>query len=326
MLVLAGDIGGTHTRLALYTKSKDRFECTLVGRFRSRDFEGLEGIVQRFLEDDSQRVSAACFGVPGPVFDGSVSTTNLPWKMSERVLSHQLGIEKVRLVNDLAALAATLPFLDSTEVEVLHAGSPPQDKTVYSVSAPGTGLGQAMVQMIAGKPYIVGSEGGHINFGPRNELEIELLRYLILKYKRVSFERLLSGPGIFNLYSFLRDTGVATESPEIGEKIKSGDPSRTISEAGITGEDQLCIKTLELFASILGSHAGNVMLTYMSTGGVFLGGGIVPKIAPFLRHPDVIEAYMVKGRLSPMIEATPLFLIKDDRSGLHGAARLAALL
>jgi glucokinase len=326
-IFLAGDIGGTSTRLGLYEKRGDELVCLYVGKFRSQKGLSLADFVNTFLEADLPRPVAACFGVPGPVFKGTVTTTNLPWELSEPELVTSLKIPHVKLVNDLAAVAAVVPFLKEEELLLIHQGDKQRDKSVSAVVAPGTGLGQSMVYMDSkGLPHPLPSEGGHVNFAPQTELEWNLMQYLLRTLKRVSVERLLCGPGLYNLYSFLRDERYEQETAHVAERMKTEDPPQVITSAALGNECPLCYRTLELFAQVLGSHAGNVMLNYMATGGVYIGGGIAPKIASFLSHKQVAEAYVAKGRLSPMVRTTPLAIIKDDRAGLHGAARLASFL
>jgi glucokinase len=324
---LAGDIGGTSTRLALYQQEGQTFSRILTKHFRSDKDSSLESIIREFMTPDLPQPDAACFGVPGPVSQGNVTTTNLPWTLSEEELKARLAIPKVRLVNDLAAVAAVIPFLSEKEVITLHPGIPSRNKSVSAIVAPGTGLGQSMVYVDeAGLSHTLSSEGGHVDFAPRTDLEWRLVQYLLRTLQRVSIERLLSGPGIYNIYKFLSDEKYEPETPTVIERMKSEDPPKVIAEAALRNECGLCVRTLELFSCVLGSHAGNVMLSAMATGGVYIGGGIPPKVVSFLQHPRVIEAYTFKGRLSSLVKATPLVVIKDDQTGLHGAARIASML
>lgn len=326
-MILAGDIGGTKTLLSLYAFEGGTLRPKVSQKYDSAHFASLDVMVRAFLEKEcGSKPDAACFGVPGPVSEGQVRTTNLPWHLSESELSRSLDISKVRLVNDLVAFASGAMRLPDESLEVLHKGNSFADANVSAVIAPGTGLGQAAVHFVNGTPLILGSEGGHADFAPRNEVEMALLTYLLTKLKRVSVERLLSGPGLFHIYSFFRDTKRGEESAEIASLFSSSDPSKVIAEAALSGSDELCTMALDLFVAMLGSHAGNMMLTYMSTRGVYLGGGIPPKILSKLRDGSLVENYLTKGRLSPMVEATPLYVIKDDRTGLHGAAYLASTL
>lgn len=323
-LVLAGDIGGTKTLLALYHSKDGHVSVHRSQRFDSKAYPTLQEMAREFVGRDKHIVSAACFGVPGPVSDGAVRTTNLPWRLSEYELSDELKIPRVRLVNDLVATAASLPYLGSLDYVTLHPGAAVHEQDTFCVVAPGTGLGQAVLYRDPGRTVLLGSEGGHADFAPRTEREIALLVYLTKKFGRVSVERIISGPGIFNIYSFLRDTGFAPESSQLAEEIRLRDPSAAIGEAAKTGNDPLAMETLSIFMSVLGAHAGNMMLTYLASGGIYIAGGIPGKILELLKSGEVVSSYLAKGRLSPLVEATPLYVIKDPLTGLHGAAYLAS--
>lgn len=333
MTILAGDVGGTKTRLALYelTALLDRQACEPLAMeiFSSKSAPSLEQIVQGFLERNQAtgRIEAACIGIPGPVVAGTVRATNLPWVLAERAFGENLGIPKVRLVNDHAATAAVLPLLGADNLITLHPGREGRERRVFAVMAPGTGLGQAyLVLGPDGRYHPFPSEGGHVEFAPKDDLEFQLLGYLKAKLgKRVSIERVLSGPGIMNIYSFLRDRSYGDEPEALrGEIAAAATPAAVVTDHGMRGTYPICVKTLDIFARLLGSQAGDVVLTYLSTGGVFLGGGIPPKVAGKLKEGGTVEAYLRKGRLSPLVEMTPLQVIKDDRAGLLGAAAIAA--
>jgi glucokinase len=335
MTILAGDVGGTNTRLALYEKTApgDRLarEPLLISVFDSTSAPSLEQIVQSFLDRNQAagRVDAACIGIPGPVVRGTVRATNLPWVLAESAFGEKLGIPKVRLVNDHAATAAALPLLHADEVITLHPGREGRERKVFAVLAPGTGLGQAyLVLGPDGRYHPFPSEGGHVEFAPKDDLEFQLLGYLKAKLgKRVSIERVLSGPGIMNIYSFLRDRAYCDEPGALREEITAAAaPAAVVTDHGMRATYPICIKTLDVFAKLLGSKAGDVVLTYLSTGGLFLGGGIPPKVAGKLKEGGTVEAYLRKGRLAPLVEMTPLQVIKNDRVGLLGAAAIAAAL
>jgi glucokinase len=323
-LVLAGDIGGTKTLLALYHSKDGHVSIHRSQRFDSKAYPTLQEMTKEFVGKDKNIVSAACFGVPGPVSDGAVRTTNLPWRLSEYELSDELKIPRVRLVNDLVATAASLPYLGSLDYVTLHPGAAVHEQDTFCVIAPGTGLGQAVLYRDPGRTVLLGSEGGHADFAPRTEREIDLLRYLTAKFGRVSIERIISGPGILNIYSFLRDTKFAPESADLAEAIRLVDPSAAIGEAALKGVDPLATETLSIFMNILGAHAGNMMLTYLASGGIYIAGGIPGKILELLKAGDIVSSYLAKGRLSPLVEATPLYVVKDPLTGLHGAAYLAS--
>ncbi len=334
MTILTADAGGTRTRLALHdTRGKtDRrsLEPVCVDVLPSASAPSLEEIVRGFLERHpiADRLEAACIGVPGPVVAGSVRATNLPWVIDENAFGKKLDIPRVRLVNDHAATAAALPLLGPEDLITLHPGREERERRVFAILAPGTGLGQAYsVLGIDGRHHPFPSEGGHVEFAPKDDLEFELLNYLRDKLrKRVSIERVLSGPGIMNIYSFLRDRSYCEEPRALHEEIAAAPvPAAVVTAHGLRGAYAICVKTLDIFSRLLGSQAGDVVLTYLSTGGVFLGGGIPPKVAAKLQEGGTVEAYLHKGRLSPLVEMTPLHIIQNDRTALLGAAAIATL-
>jgi glucokinase len=333
MVILAVDAGGTKTRLALYERrdaaNRQPLERRIVTECDSRRAASLQGIVREFLERQqiTDRVDAACIGVPGPVVRGTVRATNLPWVIDEQSFGEDLRIGKVRLVNDHAATAAGLPLLEPEDLIMLHPGREDRERRVYAVLAPGTGLGQAYLVLDAdGRHHPFPSEGGHVEFAPKDEIEFDLLKYLKDKLRRrVSIERVLSGPGILNIYSFLRDRSHCEEPEDLRAEIAAAPtPAAVVTEHGMRGTHSICVRTLDLFARLLGSQAGDVVLTYLSTGGLFLSGGIPPKIAVKLQEGGTVEAYLRKGRISPLVEMTPLQVIRDDRVALLGAAVIAA--
>lgn len=335
MTILAGDAGGTKTRLALYerTGSADprALERLFLADFESRSAPSLEEIVREFLgrHNAAGRIEAACIGLPGPVVGGSVRATHLPWVIEERAFGENLGIKKVRLVNDHAATAAALPLLEPEDLITLHPGREERERRVFAILAPGTGLGQAYSVLGAdGRHHPFPSEGGHVEFAPKDELEFDLLKYLQEKLrKRVSIERVLSGPGIMNIYAFLRDRFYGDEPAALRAEIAAAPaPAAIVSGHGLSGKYSICSMALDIFARLLGSQAGDVVLTYLSTGGFFLGGGIPPKVAAKLQAGGTVEAYLRKGRLSPLVEMTPLHIIKNDRAAMLGAAAIAASL
>ncbi len=333
MTILAGDAGGTKTRLALYERAGSKAPCALeqldLAEFDSRSAPSLEEIVRGFLErsNTAGRIEAACIGLPGPVVGGTVRATNLPWVIEERAFGENLGISKVRLVNDHAATAAALPLLGPEDLITLHPGREERERRVFAVLAPGTGLGQAYSVLGGdGRFHPFPSEGGHVEFAPKDEIEFELLKYLKEKLrKRVSVERVLSGPGILNIYAFLRERSYGEEPQALQAEIAAAPvPAAVVTAHGLKGTYPICVRALEIFSGLLGSRAGDVVLTYLSTGGLFLGGGIPPKVTAKLQEGGTVEAYLRKGRLSPLVEMTPLYIIKNDRTALLGAAAVAA--
>lgn len=323
-MLLGGDVGGTKTKLALFERVGKTLERRVVEKFESRAFKSLGALVRTFLERHPVTVTAACFGIPGPVKDGAVWTANLPWRMSEQELSAELGIPKVRLVNDLAATTAAIPHLTPEQLFVLNPGIPDQNASVRAVLAPGTGLGQACLLSVGGEHHVLASEGGHVEFAPASDDEIGLLKYLREKFGHVSAERAISGSGLENIYHYLRESGFAPESPAVAESMAQEPAPVIITRVGLAGECALCVKALDMLASLIGAQAGNLALTYLATGGVYLGGGMPPRILGKLRSGGTLRAYADKGRFSDFVRAIPLFVIQDDEAATYGTGHLAA--
>ena len=345
-MILAGDIGGTKINLALYDWDKGRVDPIREDTVWTADYESLEEVLTEFLEeqtesdsdetleeiDDSSRKSssterpltAACFGVPGPVLNNTCRATNIPWTIEGDKLAEFLHIPQVRLLNDLEATAHGLQILRPDEIEDLNpdAPSPPPDGT-RALLAAGTGLGESLI-LWTGKDYqICPSEGGHTDFAPNNDLEIELLRYLRTSYLHVSYERVLSGPGLHLIYQFLRDTQ-KNEQTWFAEKLPTGDPATLIAEAGLEGKPDICKNALQLFVSIYGAEAGNIALKTLAMGGVYIGGGIAPKILPALQNGTFMKAFLAKGRYKRLLGKIPVRVILNPHTALLGAASAAA--
>ncbi|CAG0983548.1 glucokinase [Geobacteraceae bacterium] len=323
MLILAGDIGGTSTRLAYFDTADGTLVPVVEKRFPSREAGSLEEIVSHFAGEHGLAAERACFGIAGPVRQARVRTPNLPWSVDATVLARTLGLPAVELINDLEANAHGIDLLAPEDLAVLNPGIPDPTGTIAVVSA-GTGLGEALAYWDGTAHRPLPSEGGHADFAPRTELEAELLLYLRAEHGRVSTERLVSGPGLRNIYRFLRDARHLPESAAIADEMRRGDPSAAITRAALAGECPLCEQVLDLFVSLYGAEAGNVALRYLATGGVFLGGGIAPKIIDRLKGPGFMLAFTTKGRLSPLLESIPVRVILNDRTALLGAARCAA--
>jgi glucokinase len=335
-MLLAGDIGGTHTRLAAYALGDGQGlaswlhpdPATVVPLaeqvFPSHDHASLEAIVQVFVECHHLTPTQAGFGVAGPVVHGRAEVTNLPWVVDATLLARALGIGTVVLINDLEAIAYGIPVLGAADLLTLNAGA--SDATGNgAVIAAGTGLGVAGLYWDGVIHRPMASEGGHADFGPRDPLQVALLEYLLPRFPHVSYERVLSGPGLVNLYAFLRDTGHAPESPAVAERMRQGEPAAAITGAALDGSDALCVQAVDLFCTIYGAAAGNVALQFKATGGLYVGGGIAPKIRTPLQGPAFMEAFLAKGRLQDLLAAIPVQVILNDNTGLLGAARCAAL-
>lgn len=322
-LILAGDIGGTKTNLGLYGRGTGRPLMKFVASYPSHSASSLEEIVGEFLTRYPVRVSAACFGIAGPVINGVVKTTNLTWIVSEGGLRERFGWDNVKLVNDLAATARSIPALEQSEVCDLNPGRPDPQGTV-GVVAPGTGLGMALLVFVNGRPHPLASEGGHVDFGPRDVKEIELLTHLLSRMPHVSVERLVSGPGLLNIYSWLKEYHHHTEPKWLLELFSLKDPSQVISEVAIEEKEPLCIESLDIFTTILGAIAGNLALTAMATGGIYLAGGIAPKILPKLLDGGFIKAFTAKGRFEEFLSEVPVRVVLNDKAALLGAACCAS--
>jgi glucokinase len=322
-MILAGDIGGTHTRLAIFTRRGVRLEPVVEETFASRDAANLESLVTRFVSSQDLPVDVACLGIAGPVRNGRSEATNLPWVIDAGQLAQQVRIETVQLLNDLEAFAYGIALLPPADVVVLNQGTPDASGNAAVIAA-GTGLGEAGLYWDGQEHHPFACEGGHTGFAPSDPLQLELLDHLMREFDHVSWERVLSGPGLHSIYRFLRDTGRGEEPAWLTREMQQRDPSAIISELALAGSSVLCEQTLDLFVSLYGSEAGNVALKLMATGGVYIGGGIAPKIIRKLTEPLFMEAFVAKGRLKPLLQDIPIYVVMNDKTALLGAARVAA--
>lgn len=323
-MVLAGDAGGTNTRVALVETRDGDFRISVEETFPSREWMSLESVIGEFLGRHGGDVEAAAIGIAGPVRDGRCDATNLPWVVDSKILARQLGLRHVGLINDLEASAYGIEVLQAKDFVILNRGVRNARGNIAIISA-GTGLGEAGMYWDGETHRPFATEGGHADFAPRNHLEMELLEHSWKQYQRVSYERLISGPGLVNLYHFLRDSGRGEESAEAAELMRRGDPAPVISRRALEGTDPLCLQTLELFVSLYGAEAGNLALKVMARGGVYLGGGIAPKIISKLKEPEFMNAFTAKGRMMPLLQDMPVRVIMNQKTALLGAARHAAL-
>jgi glucokinase len=321
-MILAGDIGGTNARLAYFQPQNGHLQLISERVFPSREYKELGEIVSKFLEGSATRPEVACFGIAGPVHNGRVETSNLPWVIEQSRLAKQIQLPATLLINDLEASAWGIGGLSPQDLVSLHRVAPSVGN--QAVIAPGTGLGEAGLFWNGSQHEVFACEGGHVDFGPQGELQIELLRFLASRYEHVSYERILSGPGLVNVYEFLREKGCGDEPEGFATQLAQGDPAATISRAAVDGTNGLAEQALDLWISVYGAEAGNLALKTMATGGIFLGGGISPKILPKLTGPLFMRAFLDKGRLRPLLESIPVDLITNDKAGLLGAARCAA--
>lgn len=321
-MILAGDIGGTNARLAAFETDGNRLQCVVEKVYASKDHNGLPEIVADFVKTEGIPAQSACFGVAGPVRSGRSKISNLPWTIDSRELATQLRLRTVGLINDLEALAYGLDVLESKDLVTISEGSTDAEGNMAVVSA-GSGLGEAGLYWDGFRHHPFATEGGHTEFAPKNDVELELLQYLMKKYghQHVSYERILSGPGVRNIYEFLRDTSKEEEPDWLKEQLAAArDVPALISELALVKKAQICDRTLSIFVSIFGSEAGNCALKIMGTGGIYVAG-IAGKIVPKMKEPGFMESFLDKGRMRSLLEAVPIKIVLNDDSGLLGAAR-----
>ncbi len=319
MVVLAGDIGGTKTRIGWFRRGENRPEPFAICTYASREAAGIEEILADFISRHGFSGQRACFGIAGPVRNGTCKPTYLPWKVSAAHIRQRFGWQRVYLINDLEATALAVPLLKDDECCGLNPASI-QVRSTIGVIAPGTGLGQAILVPDRDRWIPVSSEGGHTDFAPVNEEQVDLWRYLRSRYGHVSLERVLSGAGLVNIYAWLKNLRVISEPPWLVQALLENDPARVISRTALEERHEPCVRALNTFVAIFGSAAGNLALTVGATGGIYLGGGIVPKILPALQQGLFMEAFIAKGRFKNYLEAIPVCAILNDQAALFGAA------
>jgi glucokinase len=349
-MILAGDIGGTKTHVALYEWTTARIDPLRLETFHSADFASLEELLAEFLappqpplamdqleqakqEDASPSseapatlsIEAACFGVAGPVFDNHSRTTNLPWVVDGPALSKRFEIPHVQLINDLEAMAYGILLVRPDELVTLNVGTPPSYQQAIALLAAGTGLGESILFWDGSRYRPMPSEGGHADFAPNSDQEIDLLRHVRSQYLHVSYERVLSGPGLVAIYEYLRDSK-KNEPTWLAEKIKAGDAAAEIAEAGLKGQAEIAKQALDLFASIFGAEAGNLALKAMAINGVYLGGGIAPKLLAKLKDGTFMKAFTNKGRYKRLMSQIPVYVVTNQATALLGSAAMAARL
>ena len=325
-MILAGDIGGTKVHLALYDFAGGRLVAVRDHKFPASEYPSLDQVVKAFLVDgEREKVAAACFGCPGPVRDGRLKLTNLPWTLDTRDLKKSLGMEHIFLINDLEANGYGIPELAAESIVTLQEGDTQAVGHRGLVSA-GTGLGECLLVWDGklGRHLPLPSEGGHGDFAARNPREIALLEYLLRTLKgRVSIERVVSGLGIQNVYRFLRDDQKLEEPKWLRERMEAEDPNAVIGQCAEGGSSEICAETMRIFVSAYGAEAGNVALKVLAAGGIYLGGGVAPKSLKIMQDGEFLKAFLDKGRLSPLLQSVPVRIILDETCALLGAAAYA---
>jgi glucokinase len=321
--VLAGDIGGTNSRLAICEVEGRKIERVVEAVFSSSEHASLHDIVQAFLRANPVDVEGACFGIPGPVRGRRAQATNLPWEIDADALERSLQLGAVHLLNDLEASGHGILVLPDEAFMVLRQGDDDPEGNAALIAA-GTGLGEAGMVRSRRRWIPFATEGGHTDFAPRGELEIDLLRWLEQRHGRISWERVVSGPGIVNLYTFLKERDPSAEPRWLAEELAQDDPASRITHNALTEKSELCRRAVDLFLGLYGAEAGNLALKLLATGGVFVAGGIAPRLVDLLATSAFIERFDDKGRLSHVTEDITIRIVLDDMAGLQGAAHYAA--
>lgn len=324
-MILAGDVGGTKTVVTLFERSGSALRSVRREVYRSAEHGALQEILDLFLAGEKARLEAAGFGVAGAVIHGRANTTNLPWREVDAAqLAAHLGLERLVLLNDLQAAAYGMLVLPRQDLVQLNPGVEADRRANMAVVAAGTGLGEALLVWDGKRHLAVATEGGHVDFAPRTDEEIELLRFLQAEFGRVSAERVLAGPGLHNVYRFVRASGGEAEPAWLAERMSREDPSAVVSQVALEKGDAACERALELFVSLYGAEAGNAVLKVLAVGGVFVGGGIAPKILPALQTGAFLEAFTAKGRFRDLLEGVPVRVATNPDAPLLGAAHEAA--
>lgn len=323
-MILAGDIGGTNARLALFEKNGADIAMRAQQDYRTKDYQSLEDVIKAFITKNGDAVEAACFGVAGPVMENKVTATNLAWAIDGAILAKSLSLKETVLLNDLVAYAYGALAMRPEQLIVLQEGK--RADANRALIAAGTGLGEGGLLWFQGRHLPVQTEGGHTDFAPIDDVGMDLLRYLRSKFGRVSYERVVCGQGLRNIYEFLRDTRRAPEPAELADEINAAkDPPALISKYGMQAKYPICEQALDIFVTYYGAEAGNIALKFVATGGVYVGGGIALKILEKLKQPAFLKAFNSKGRMSSLVERMPVMVINNEYAGLIGAAHAALL-
>ena len=327
MRVLAGDIGGTKTLLQIADIFPNTFRVVFEKSYESRRYPEFLPLVKEFLKSATAHtdliLASACFGVAGPVKEREARTTNLPWRIEADACVRELKINTIALINDFQAVGYGIDGLEDQDLVVLQVGVEQSGGPRVVIGA-GTGLGEGLLVWNGDRYDIFPSEGGHVDFGPTDDTQVELYKYLRARFGRVTYERIVSGPGLENIYAFLRERTPRAESPELKAALSNSDAAATISQYANEHNDPLATQALEIFCSVYGAQAGNLALTCLPTGGVYIAGGIAPKMIEKLKSGTFMQAFKSKGRMQPLLEAMPVRVIVNPKVGLIGAALMAA--
>lgn len=323
-IILAGDVGGTKANLAFYELKNARLHLLVQKQYPSNEYADLHELIAEFIQETKLHADHVCIAVAGPVVNGTCHATNLPWVIDAALLAQRLKLKNVELMNDLEANAHGIYELSEEDFVTINQGDKKKHGNVGVISA-GTGLGEAGIIWEDRKMRPFASEGGHCDFAPNRPIQFELLQYLHKKFSHVSCERVLSGQGLKNIYDFLRDENKFEEPNWLADSLKTSDAPSIISEHGLKGETPICVEALNIFTDIYGAEAGNLALKLMATGGIFIGGGIAPKMIKKLEEPRFLEAFLEKGRLRSVLETVQIKVIMNDKTALLGAARCALM-
>jgi glucokinase len=323
-MILVGDIGGTKVDIALCRQIDGRLVCEFKQRYQTQQYKGLPDIIRDFAKDKSLGKIRCCFGVAGPIKNGICKPVNIPWTINAEEVTRELNLEQTWLINDLEAVAYGVSALADDDLITLNEGAVEQPGNAAVIAA-GTGLGESGLFWNGARWIPFASEGGHCNYAPRNNLEIDLLKHLAGRFGEVSYERIVSGMGIFNIYQFLRDTGKAEEPGWLKKEMESKDPSTVITDRALDDSCSICVQTLDLFISNYGAESGNLALKMLARSGLYIGGGIAPKIASKLAAGVFMDSFTAKGRFKPLLQAIPVKIIKNKEVNLLGAASFTLL-
>ena len=322
-MILAGDVGGNKVNLAMFEKRDGELVHSDPVRFNTNDYPGIAPILHKFIADLQEKPDKICLGVAGPVENGTCRLTNVSWEISAHELKQTLNVPEIYLINDLEAMACGVPFLKPSQLESLQTGSETSSGPIGVIAA-GTGLGEALLIPGKNESYqVLPTEAGQVDFAPHSKEALELLRFLMNKQERVATEHILSGPGIFNIYEFIKEYNSHDEPEWLTGELERENPAEVIARSALSKKNPACEQTVDLFISIYGAVAGNLALQCMTLGGVFIGGGIAPKLLPGFKDGRFIQNFISKGSFDTILRRIPVSIIMDEVVSLYGAAHWA---